>query len=89
MNQDAEKWPVFNQPPKSSSKSKSHENLHANESLPYVLEGGDTENSGMYTLRKKKKDKDLQNNRDLPQVGSTDNRNDITRTIPNSVEAVS
>ena len=89
MNQDAEKWPVFNQPPKSSTKSKSHENLRANESLPYVLEGGDTENSGMYTLRKKKKEKESQYNQDLSQVGSTDNRNDITRTMQNSVEAVS
>ena len=89
MNQDAEKWPVFNQPPKSSTKSKSHENLHVNESLPYVLEGGDTENSGMYTLRKKKKEKESHYNQDLSQVGSTDNRNDITRTMENSVEAVS
>lgn len=89
MNQDAEKWPVFNQPPKSNTKTKSHENVHANESLPYVLEGGDTENSGMYTLRKKKKEKESQYNQDLSQVGSTDNRNDITRTMQNSVEAVS
>lgn len=87
MNQDAEKWPVFNQSPRSSTKNKSHENLHTTGSLPYVLEGGDTENSGMYTLRKKKKDKE--NNRDLPQVTSTDDRNEINRTVHNSVEAVS
>ena len=68
-------------------KNKSHENLHNTGSLPYVLEGGDTENSGMYTLRKKKKDKE--NNRDLAQVTSTDNRNDINRTLQSSVEAVS
>ena len=86
MNQDAEKWPIFNQVTP-TTKNKSQEDLHVASSLPYVLEGGDTENSGMYTLRKKKKDS--QNNRELPQVTSTDNQNDITRTLQNSVEAVS
>ena len=83
MNQDAEKWPIFNQTPKSSTKNKSHEPLQASESLPYVLEGGDTENSGMYTLRKKKKDKES-NNGEVPQTA-----NEITRTLNSSVEAVS
>lgn len=85
MNQDAEKWPIFNQVTP-TTKNKSQEDVHVSNSLPYVLEGGDTENSGMYTLRKKKKD---QNNRELPQMTSTDNKNDITRTIQSSVEAVS
>ena len=91
MNQDAEKWPIFNQTAKSSTKNRSHESLQASGSLPYVLEGGDTENSGMYTLRKKKKDKESQSNGELPLTGSTPDasRNDITRTLNSSVEAVS
>ena len=90
MNQDAEKWPIFNQTSKSSTKNKSHEPLQASGSLPYVLEGGDTENSGMYTLRKKKKDKESQNNGEVPQTASTpEGRNEITRTLNSSFEAVS
>lgn len=90
MNQDAEKWPIFNQTSKSSTKNKPHEPLQASGSLPYVLEGGDTENSGMYTLRKKKKDKESQNNGGLPQTASTaEDRNEIARTLNSSIEAVS
>lgn len=89
MNQDVEKWPIFNQTTKSSTKSRSHESLQASGSLPYVLEGG-AENSGMYTLRKKKKDKESQNNEALSQAVTTpDGRNDIARTLNGSVEAIS
>jgi len=55
MSQDTEKWPVFNQPA-SKQKAKSHETLKEADSLPYVEE----EMSGMFTLKKKKKDKDKQ-----------------------------
>ena len=89
MNQDTEKWPIFNQSSRSNTKNRSHENLHTAESLPYVLEGGDTENSGMYTLRKKKKDKESQKNGEIPRTASTDSKIDITRTSHTNVEAVS
>ena len=57
MNQDSEKWPVFEQSPSKSrggnTKGQAGDLQHR-ESAPYLMEETD---SGMFTLRKKK-DKD-------------------------------
>lgn len=80
MNQDTEKWPVFNQA-SSKQKSRSHESLAHKDSLPYLEE----ENSGMFTL-KRKKDKEgngkttLAPNPQLPRTTSLGSKRDSTES---------
>lgn len=80
MNQDTEKWPVFNQT-STKQKSRSHESLAHKDSLPYLEE----ENSGMFTL-KRKKDKEgngkttLAPNPHLPRTTSLGSKRDSTES---------
>ncbi len=48
MGHDPEKWPIFNQ--QSEGKKSAHESLSVKPSLPF-----EEENSGMFTLKRKKK----------------------------------
>lgn len=80
MNQDTEKWPVFNQAA-SKQKSRSHESLAHKDSLPYVEE----EMSGMFTLKRKKEKEGngkntLTPNTHLPRTTSLGSKRDSTES---------